>query len=222
MPDVAAFDFDGTLTDGGSVYQFLAAVGGRPKAASAALILSPRLVHGAVAGGAAADGAKEELFERMLAGAEATRVEQVAAQFARAHLDRHLRADVRARFDWHRDRGDRVVIVSASPEVYVREAGAILGADQVIATRLATDPQGALTGRYDGANCRGEEKLRRLQEWIGAERAAGSRLWAYGNSRGDLRMLGAADVGVNVGRLGRLGKLRRYPGLGGATGPDPA
>ena len=29
MTDVAAFDFDGTLTDGGSVFGFLAAVVGR-------------------------------------------------------------------------------------------------------------------------------------------------------------------------------------------------
>ena len=38
-------------------------------------------------------------------------------------------------------------------------------------------------------------------------------LWAYGNSRGDLRMLGAADVGVNVGRLGRFGRLRAFSSL---------
>ena len=31
-------------------------------------------------------------------------------------------------------------------------------------------------------------------------------------------MLGAADVGVNVGRLGPVGQLRTFPGLDG-TGP---
>jgi len=43
-------------------------------------------------------------------------------------------------------------------------------------------------------------------------------LWAYGNSRGDLRMLRAADTGVNVGKLGALGRLRDFPGLED-TGP---
>ena len=42
-----------------------------------------------------------------------------------------------------------------------------------------------------------------------------SELWAYGNSRGDLTMLRAADRGVNVGRLGRWGRLRSFPGLAG-------
>ena len=46
----------------------------------------------------------------------------------------------------------------------------------------------------------------------------GARLWAYGNSRGDLRMLRAADTGVNVGRLGRFGRLRDFKGLD-ETGP---
>ncbi len=182
---------------------------------TATAALAPRLVHGALAGGTVADETKEQLFERILAGEELARVEALSERFARHHLSRHLRAEVRERFDWHRDRGDRVVIVSASPEVYVRVAGELLGADGVVATRLGLDREGvALTGRYDGANCRGEEKLRRLRAWMGDTGADPDRLWAYGNSRGDLRLLGAADIGVNVGRLGRLGRLRAYPGLG--------
>jgi hypothetical protein len=38
-------------------------------------------------------------------------------------------------------------------------------------------------------------------------------LWAYGNGRGDLRLLNAADHGVNAGRLGRFGRLHRFPSL---------
>lgn len=215
MTEVAAFDFDGTLTNGGSVLGFLVAVRDRRAVVNAVLGLSPRLLHGAVVGGSVADRSKEELFERVLAGVDVEHLRSVSATFAHEHLDRHLRDDVRRRFDWHRTRGDRVVIVSASPECYVGPAGARLGADAVLATRLEVGPNGALTGRYDGKNCRGEEKLRRVRAWIGEEEPAG-RLWAYGNSRGDLRMLSAADVGVNVGRLGRLGQLRQFGGLAAA------
>jgi len=220
VADVAAFDFDGTLTRGGSVLDFLVAVRGRARVAAATAALAPRLAHGALAGGAAADRTKEQLFERILAGEQSSRVEQVAERFARHHLSGHLRPDVRERLDRHRRRGDRVVIVSASPEVYVRVAGQLLGADGVVATRLAVDDRRALTGRYEGANCRGEEKLHRLRAWMDEDGVVPDRLWAYGNSRGDLRMLGAADVGVNVGRLGRLGRLRAYAGLDGNPLPD--
>jgi phosphatidylglycerophosphatase C len=218
VTDVAAFDFDGTLTEGGSVLGFLMALRGRRAVLTAIAALAPRLAHGALVGGAAADEAKERLFVRTLAGEPLTTVQEVSDRFARHHLDRHLRREVQERFDWHHRRGDRVVIVSASPEVYVRVAGELLGADGVVATRLADDG-GVLTGRYQGANCRGAEKLRRLREWIGDSGPEPGRLWAYGNSRGDLRMLDAADVGFNVGRLGRLGRLHSFRRLG-AGPPD--
>jgi hypothetical protein len=35
-------------------------------------------------------------------------------------------------------------------------------------------------------------------------------LWAYGNSEGDRRLLAGADVGVDAGRLGRVGALRSF------------
>jgi HAD superfamily hydrolase (TIGR01490 family) len=222
LTDVAAFDFDGTLTEGGSVFGFLSAVVGRGPVLSAAAALSPRLTHAALAGGSAADRTKELLFERVLAGVPAGVVDGVAVTFARQHLARHLRPTVRQRFDWHRGRGDRVVIVSASPEVYVREAAAQLGADGVIATRLAVDGGDALTGRYEGMNCRGEEKIRRLRLWIDQSGEPPKRVWAYGNSRGDLRMLHAADIGVDVGRLGRWGRLRSFPRLDGLGEGTPS
>ncbi|HVB93420.1 MAG TPA: HAD-IB family hydrolase [Acidimicrobiales bacterium] len=212
MPDIAAFDFDGTLTSGGSVFDFLSAVADRRKVATASASLLPQLVHAAIAGGEVADRTKERLFEMVLSGVETSRFDAVCIEFAGAHLAGHLRADVHRRLQWHQQRGDHTVIVSASPEGYVAEAARRLGADQALATRLATQ-DGRLTGRYDGKNCRGEEKLRRLREWTGQLDEQSARLWVYGNSRGDLRMMRAADVGVNVGRLGSLGRLRGFPSL---------
>lgn len=218
MADVAAFDFDGTLTDGGSVFDFLAAISGRQAVLRASLALAPKLAHAALVGGTVADTTKEELFVRVLAGVGAERFDEVAAGFAVRHLAAHVRPEVRRRLDWHRGRGDDVVVVSASPDAYVRVAADRLGADGAIATRLVVDGGGCLTGRYDGGNCRGEEKILRLRAWMAGRGLEGARLWAYGNSRGDLRMLRAADTGVNVGRLGRLGRLRDFKGLD-ETGP---
>jgi HAD superfamily hydrolase (TIGR01490 family) len=213
LPDLAAFDFDGTLTDGGSVFDFLSALTGRRTVLAATARLAPRLAHAALVGGEAADRTKELLFEQVLSGITVERFEEVAATFARQHMARHLRAPVKRRLDWHLGRGDQVVIVSASPEAYVGVAGSTLGASGSLGTRLAVSGDGRLTGRYAGANCRGTENLRRLREWIDDHGTQPARVWAYGNSRGDLRMLDAADVGVNVGRLGPLGALRSFPDL---------
>jgi phosphatidylglycerophosphatase C len=213
MPDVAAFDFDGTLIHRGSVFDFLCAVSGRRKALLAATTLLPRLAYAAVAGGEAADRTKERLFQQILGGVEPAHLDRVAHAYTDGLLER-ARPDVTARLEWHHGRGDAVVVVSASPEVYVGLVARRLGAEGVLATRLAVGDDGRLTGGYDGANCRGEEKIRRLRRWIERSGIAAPKLWAYGNSRGDLSMLEAADVGVNVGRLGRLGRLRRFPSLG--------
>ena len=52
--------------------------------------------------------------------------------FAERHLARHLRQDARLRLQWHLRQGHHVVIVSASPECYVRPAGELLGVELVL------------------------------------------------------------------------------------------
>ncbi len=216
---MAAFDFDGTLVHGGSVFPFLTGLRGVWPVLRAVIRLAPSLLHAAIAGGTTADDVKEKLFVRLLGGLPVDEVDRQGRAFAHRHLERHLRPDVRRRLEWHRNQGHYTVIVSASPECYVSPAGAELGVDGVVATRLAVGGGGLLTGGYEGKNCRGAEKYARL---VGHLRAVGPSpgpsgeqpiLWAYGNSRGDLRLLNAADHGVDVGRLGRFGRLRHFPRL---------
>jgi phosphatidylglycerophosphatase C len=172
------------------------------------------LTGGALRSGPTADQAKERLFRALLAGRDLEQLTAVSRLFALSHLvDRH-REEVFARLLWHRSRGDDVVIVSASPQLYVDVVAEQLGADGAIGTRLAVDPDGRLTGGYDGRNCRGEEKLRRTREWIDARHYdTAPEIYAYGNSRGDRRLLAIATYPYDVGRLGPLGALRRYPRL---------
>lgn len=213
-PTVAAFDFDGTLTRGGSVLAFLVRARGPWRVGVAVLRGLPSIVHAGIVGGSASDDAKEALFGRLLAGVPAAVVDRIGVEFAHTHLQRRLRPDARERLEWHRKLGHRIVVVSASLECYVRPAAELLGADAALATRLAVSGD-LLTGRYEGKNCRGAEKYTRVMGWIRSQGfgAAQPVLWAYGNSRGDHRLLEAADHGVDAGRLGPLGRLRRYPRL---------
>jgi phosphatidylglycerophosphatase C len=218
-PTVAAFDFDGTLTDGGSVFPFLVGLRGLLPVVRTVVRFSPGLLRAAVLGGTAADEIKEKVFHRLIGGLSVSEVDRRSAAFGRRHLARHLRTDAARRLEWHRRQGHYTVIVSASPECYVSPAGAELGVDGVVATRLAVGGGGLLTGGYEGKNCRGAEKYARLIVHLRAQGLlsgnAGEQpvLWAYGNSRGDLRLLNAADHGVDAGRLGSLGRLRRFPRL---------
>jgi phosphatidylglycerophosphatase C len=208
-PVVAAFDFDGTLTRGGSVWKFLVCVAGRAKVVRAGLGDLPKILRAAIAGGKANDAAKEALFLRLLAGRHIDTVSKQAADFGRTHFEARCRPDVCRRLRWHLDQGHRVLVVSASPEIYLAPVSVDLGAAGLIATRLEIGAGRELTGHFDGPNCRGPEKARRLHEWI-EDNTPGAFVWAYGNSAGDLEMLSNADIGINAGKLGRFGKLRGF------------
>ncbi len=215
---VAAFDLDGTLTDGGSVFRWLRATGGLRAASEASVKMAPRLALAAVKGGSTADEVKQDLFEEVLKGTPLEKVRTASIDFAEHHVATKLRTDTKARLDWHRAKGHKVVLVSASPELYVTRVGELVGADGVVATRMAVDAEGNLTGRYEGRNCRGAEKFSRVTTWMRSEGLLGSSdqmpyLWAYGNSRGDLRLLRAADRGVSCAKLGRLSKLSGFASL---------
>jgi phosphatidylglycerophosphatase C len=226
-PTVAAFDFDGTITRGGSTVPFLIRARGLLPVLYALVRTLPQIVMAGIFSGAAADEAKERLFTLLLADYPLERIERVGNMFAEQHLRQRLRPEVQARLDWHRSQGHLVVLVSASLEHYVEPAGRRLGVDGVLATRLAVGGSGLLTGRFDGKNCRGAEKYARVASWMRARGLAGAGpaqpvLWAYGNSRGDAWLLNSADQGVDAGRLGRFGRLSHYPTIAqisGQSGP---
>jgi HAD superfamily hydrolase (TIGR01490 family) len=214
IPSVAAFDLDGTLTQGGSVFPWLRDIAGSPAVLRASLRHVGALTVGAIRSGSSADNAKERLFLDLLSGRALDEVSDESRRFALAHLEEEARPQVIARLDWHREQGHDVVIVSASPQIYVDVVAQELKATGALGTRLAVDPLGQLTGGYLGKNCRGSEKMRRLQEWIEERRySVEPVVYAYGNSRGDRRMLDSATYPYNVGRLGALGRLRRFPRL---------
>lgn len=220
-PIVAAFDLDGTLTRGGSVTKFLQEVGSRPRVYASIVRHLPGIVHAALTSGLAADRVKESIFMDVLAGEHTATVSEVARRFSSEHLAKRLRPETLERVAFHKERGHAVVVISASPEVYVHEFADRLGATGAIATRLA-EGGGILTGRYAGRNCRGREKYTRLLAWIRTSfpGSADAFVYAYGNSRGDLSLLEFADVGVNMGRLGRIGRLNAFPRVDALGGID--
>jgi phosphatidylglycerophosphatase C len=214
QPVVAAFDLDGTLTEGGSVFPWLKSIAGRGRTWRAALSLAVPLMIGALRSSRWADNAKERLFLKLLAGIDEQVVMAESRTFAQDHLEHAGRASLLARLAWHRAQGHDVVVVSASPQLYVDVMTELVHARGGLGTRLAVDPRGRLTGGYLGKNCRGTEKMRRLDEWIaGRHYSTPPSVYAYGNSRGDRRMLAGATYPFDVGRLGWLGSLRRFPRL---------
>ncbi|MDQ2724183.1 MAG: HAD-IB family hydrolase, partial [Actinomycetota bacterium] len=187
---VAAFDFDGTLVPGDSLRPYLMAVLGRVGMATALARAASPMLRGYATDGR--DGAKAALLVRALAGVPVAHAADIGVRFGAALASR-VKPDLAARLRWHRDRGHRLILVSASLTLYLDEFGHRAGFDQVIATKLAVSglgPDAVLTGVMEGTNVRAQEKERRLRAAIGEDPV---ELWAYGDSAGDREMLAMAD-----------------------------
>ncbi|HZJ27497.1 MAG TPA: HAD-IB family hydrolase [Acidimicrobiia bacterium] len=197
---LAAFDFDGTISHRDSLLPFLVAVRGRTAVAGALVRISPQLAAMAIGHGDR-DAAKERLVAALLTGHSAEEIDAAGRRHADELGDR-LRPATLERVRWHRDKGHRLVMISASPAVYLEPLAADLGFDAVLATGLEADDTGRLTGRLSGANVRGPEKVARLDAWLGERRP--TELWAYGDSEGDRELLAAADHAFRVERSGAI------------------
>ncbi len=86
--------------------------------------------------------------------------------------------------------GYKVILVSASPDVYLPHICEYLGYDGFLATKTIRDKDN-LAGLFDGKVCNYEEKTRRIKEYLGDTKP--SHTLSYGNSIGDYPMLKFCD-----------------------------
>ncbi len=134
--------------------------------------------------------AKERLIAHFFIGWDAKQFQQTADQYSLHQLDKMVRPEAVERMRWHQAQGDRVIVVSASMESWLR---GWCGRNNIelIGTRLEIR-DGRLTGRFATKNCYGMEKVSRIREWC--DLSAFSLIHAYGDSRGDREMLELATV----------------------------
>ncbi len=188
---LAVFDLDGTLTRHDTLLPYVLGYLRRHPWRIARLpwMLLPALRflrdfdHGAIKG---------SFIHVGLGGATRSSLQAWSAQFVRRLLQRGLHAEAQPTLERHRRAGDRLLLMSASTDLYVPQIATALGFDECICTQVRWRDDGRLDGRLAGPNCRGEEKRRRLAALL--ERDAPAAVSAYGNSRGDLAHLQLAQA----------------------------
>jgi phosphatidylglycerophosphatase C len=187
---VAAFDLDKTLTVRDCVAPFVWSLGRRRFVVG---VLSNLPVIVAAGLRRDRDRVKAIITRIAFRGRTADEVRERAERFVDRVHPSWIRGDTAARLSWHVEAGHSVVIVSASYEPYVRLLAERFGAVGALATRVEYDRNGRCTGRLEGANCRGTEKVIRLRNWLGADETSSFEIYAYGDSRGDRQLLAIAD-----------------------------
>jgi HAD superfamily hydrolase (TIGR01490 family) len=110
------------------------------------------------------------------------------ADWLLTELRDQLRPQALQRLRWHQQRGDRVLLCSASPRLLLQPLADWLGVE-LLCTELE-QVQGQWRPRFASPNCKGPEKVRRLTEHLGPLQRLS--LEAYGDSKGDRELLRAA------------------------------
>ena len=180
---LALMDFDGTLIPGDSIVSFVRFA--RKKGAM------PRREYLSILAqtvkyllGGMTDAAMKTRSLRFLNALAPDRQKQLAEDFVRQELLPRVYPAGKAEIERQKKAGRTTLLVSASTENYMQYVSAALGFDALLCTPLEAD--GSVR-----RNCKGEEKIRRVKEWLSRQglEADWESSWAFGDSKSDAAML---------------------------------
>ena len=184
-PIVAVFDFDGTLTYADSFLPFLRHQSGFLNFWIGTTLLSPFVLLQAI-GVISNSKAKEKFLKFFLGGRKPEDLEAISQSFVKTRLPWLMNPDAIEKMEWHRREGHQLILLSASPELYLQHWTQANHFQGLLGTRLELS-DGKITGRIDGKNCHGREKVERLKEHLND--LGDYEIYSYGDSRSDRHVL---------------------------------
>ena len=194
-PAVTIFDLDHTLTRRDTFLQYLAGFLLRNPVRILRCIGLPFAVAKFYLGLIDNGQLKESFLSAVLGGMHRQEIEAWTRQFVSQLGSHGLNAKALDVLRQHRQAGDLLVLMTASPDCYVLELGKVLGFEEIICTATEFVAE-RMSGRIAGANVRGKEKLRRLE---GLRcRFQNHFITAYADDSSDVPLLRAVDRGVLV------------------------
>jgi HAD superfamily hydrolase (TIGR01490 family) len=186
---IAFFDFDGTITTKDTLLEFVKHSKGTGAFYLGFLLTSPWMVAYKLKL-ISNQRAKERFLRFFFRKMPLSEFGQLCESFASTAIPGLIRPKALTEIARLQEAGAEVVIVSASPENWIRPWSDDLGV-KLLSTRLAV-VNDRLTGRIVGRNCHGEEKVRRIKEAYNLSDY--DEVYAYGDTSGDLPMLGLAKI----------------------------
>lgn len=188
--DVYIFDFDGTCTTADTFALFLRYFAGPTRWTLNIIRLLPIFI-GYVLGLKSRDDVKAHVINRFFKGAAMQDIENRAEQFAKDVIPGLIRPKALAALKQRQKTPYTLYICSASIGPYLRHWGKPHGITNIMATELESQ-NGICTGRISGWNIWGSGKIRRISAEFADQSVRIKE--AYGDTRGDLEMLNAAQA----------------------------
>ncbi|MDA3942763.1 MAG: HAD-IB family hydrolase [Bacteroidetes bacterium] len=153
---------------------------------------------------------KTQVLRAFMGGEPRARIDEWVERFVDELIEEAMRDQGIAQLREYQNSGVRVVLASASFDVYVKRIAEKLDIHEVLATRVAWNGRQRLVG-MDGENCRDDEKLRRVKA-MDLMPDDGVGVAAYSDSHADLPLLTWVEHGVAVCPSKRL--FHQVGGLG--------
>lgn len=110
----------------------------------------------------------KETYLKFIHGIEEKDLALLAKKYYKERLSKIFYKDALDKMKELKSKGYKIYLISASPEFYLNEMYAIKEVDKIIGTRFSFE-SGKFARKMDGANCKGEEKVKRLREVLKKE-----------------------------------------------------
>ncbi|SFC60106.1 HAD-IB family hydrolase [Clostridium uliginosum] len=110
----------------------------------------------------------KEKFLKFIDGTEEKELGYIVENFYKESLSNILYKDALKMIKKLKNEGFDIYLISASPEFYINKFYDIKEVDKVIGTKFSFE-DGKFIRKMDGENCKGEEKVRRLKEFLEKE-----------------------------------------------------
>ena len=206
---LAIFDLDGTITRHDTMWPFVSGFLLRHPTRwwRVPLCLLPLLRHFLSDGDRGV--LKGSILRLTLGGVARADLDRWAARFTRQLLLAGLYAEALDSIATLRKAQAHLVLLSASPDLYVPLIARALGFDECICTEVRWQPDGMLDGSLSSANRRGAEKARCVRNLLAKHEPSLSQ--AYGNDPADLEHLSLVSAGVYVN--GRPHDVLKMPSI---------
>lgn len=186
--NLALFDFDGTITHADSFTAFVKSAVPLKRQRWGRLVLAPWII-GYRAGFVSSSAIRQRLVKFGFQGLPQQVIEKRGLVHAKDYLPTVLREEAMERIAWHKAKGDRVIVVSASLEVYLQPWCEAMNIE-LLAVKLSAE-DGVLTGNYVNGDCCGINKAKRVQEHV--ELKDYETVYAYGDTTEDNELLALAQ-----------------------------
>nr|WP_308532437.1 HAD-IB family phosphatase [uncultured Prevotella sp.] len=186
-----AFDFDGTITTKDTFIAFIRFVKGDLRTFLGLLLYAPILIMMKLKLYPNWK-AKQQLFTYFFKGMNMKEFKLKCNEFAR-HNKTLIRPLALIEIQKALKEGEKVIIITASIDMWVRPFFSELDKDiRIVGTKIE-EKEGKVTGHFITRNCYGAEKVNRLKEIMPNRNSY--ELISYGDSRGDKELLEYADKG---------------------------